>query len=174
MSTPGSTSTLRARTDRDDQTPIVVRVTLGLLRQGELALARAAAPRRRDFSDVRRALACTGPELRFARALLEGKTNLWLLRTDQRAFGGDFLVIDVSPPRLADRSALVLELKRGLPALRVGPTRHQVQNAEAAVDAAARVTGALLRGAPYEVVFGDPARLLALLCSPGRPGDQNI
>lgn len=143
--------------------PTVIRVTLALLRRGELALARAAAPRRADLGAVRRALACSGPELRFARALLGRKANLWLLRTDQRAFGGDFVVIDVSPPRVADRAALVLELKRGEQVRRAGATRHQVQNASAVLAAAARATGAISPGAPYEVLFGDPDALLALL-----------
>jgi hypothetical protein len=141
--------------------PKVVRLTLALLRRGELALARAAGPRRADLGAVRRALACNAPELRFARALLDRKANLWLLRTDQRAFGGDFVVIDVSPPRVTDRRALVLELKRGEQVRRVGATRHQVQNAAAVIAAAARATGAIAPDAPYDVLFGDPDGLFA-------------
>ncbi len=143
--------------------PIVVRLTLALLRQGELALARAAGPRRADLAATRRALVCSGPELRFARALLERKPNLWLLRADQRAFGGDFVVVDVSPPRLDARQALVLELKQGASVRRVGLTHHQLQRAGEVVAAAARASGALPADAPRELLVGDPDLLLALL-----------
>lgn len=143
--------------------PTVVRVTLALLRRGELALARELGPRRSELGAVRRAFACKAPELRFARALLDRKTNLWLLRTDQRSFGGDFVVIDVSPPRVADRTAQVLELKRGEQARQVGPNRHQLQNAAAVVAAAARATGAIAADASYEVLLGDPDELLEVL-----------
>lgn len=143
--------------------PLVVRLTLPLLRRGELALARVAATRRADVAVARRVLACAGPERRFARALLERKANLWLLRSDQRAFGGDFVVVDCSPARVEDRAALVLELKQGAPVARAGPSRHQVRNASAVVAAAARATGALRPDAPFEVLLGDPDALLARL-----------
>ncbi|MCO5165283.1 MAG: hypothetical protein M9894_02800 [Planctomycetes bacterium] len=143
--------------------PIVVRLTLPLLRRGDLALARAAGARRGDVAAVRRALACSGPERRFARALLERRTHLWLLRADQRAFAGDFVVVDLSPPRLERRAALVLELKQGASLVRAGSTRHQVQHAAAVVAAAARATGALAPAAPFEVLVGDPTALLAWL-----------
>src|SRR5690349_3063427 len=53
-------------------------------------------------------------ELAFARALLARRTNLWLYRTSQRAFAGDFIVVDVSSPpsRVDSRRAFVIELKR--------------------------------------------------------------
>lgn len=72
-------------------------------------------------------------------------------------------MIDLSPPRVEDRTALVLELKQGLPVRRVTGARHQVQRAAEAVAAVTRTTGALAPDAPYEVLFGDPGRLLALL-----------
>ncbi|MBS2016274.1 MAG: hypothetical protein JST00_25550 [Deltaproteobacteria bacterium] len=51
-------------------------------------------------------------ELAFARALAE-RTNLWLYRVNQRAFAGDFVVVDVSSPDLSRRPAVALDLKRG-------------------------------------------------------------
>lgn len=51
-------------------------------------------------------------ELAFARALAE-RTQLWLFRANQRAFAGDFLVVDVSSPSAEHRPAIVLDLKRG-------------------------------------------------------------
>src|SRR5579862_2589567 len=94
---------------------LVVRLTLPLLSRGELAVARAARASRTDMSRVRWALACSSRERRFARALLERRTNLWLFRTSQRAFGGDFLIVDASEPRIGSRPVLVLELKDGEP-----------------------------------------------------------
>jgi len=51
-------------------------------------------------------------ELAFARALAE-RTHLWLFRANQRAFAGDFVVVDVSSPSAEHRSAIVVDLKRG-------------------------------------------------------------
>lgn len=51
-------------------------------------------------------------ELEFARALAE-RTNLWLFRVNQRAFAGDFVVVDVSSPDVTKRPAIALDLKRG-------------------------------------------------------------
>jgi hypothetical protein len=141
----------------------VVRLTLALLRRGALALVRELDPPRKHVSPLRRAFACSGPEVRFARALLERHTNLWLLRTDQRAFSGDFVLIDLSSPRPEARATLVLELKCGEPARRVGAARHQVRNAALAVAAAARSTGAIPEDAPHDVWLGDAEALLVIL-----------
>jgi hypothetical protein len=51
-------------------------------------------------------------ELAFARALAE-RTQLWLFRANQRAFSGDFVVVDVSSPSADRRAAIVVDLKRG-------------------------------------------------------------
>jgi hypothetical protein len=51
-------------------------------------------------------------ELAFARALAE-RTQLWLFRANQRAFAGDFVVVDVSSPSAERRPAVVVDLKRG-------------------------------------------------------------
>ena len=145
--------------------PAISRLTLALLRRGDLTLARSLAPARRDLGATRRAFECSAPERRFAWALLERKTNLWLLRTDQRGFSGDFVVLDLSSPRLDDRPVLVLELKQGAALREVGPTRHQVQNAAAAVAAAARLTGAIAPDAAFRVLLGDPDALLEHLAA---------
>ena len=62
--------------------------------------------------DVASAFAFKDAELAFARALT-ARTNLWLWRVHQRAFSGDFVVVDVSPPSPALRPVLVVDLKRG-------------------------------------------------------------
>lgn len=58
-------------------------------------------------------------EVRFARALLARHTELWLYRTDQQAFAGDFLLVDMSAPDPAMRQLWALDLKLGAP-VRVG------------------------------------------------------
>lgn len=63
-------------------------------------------------AELTSAFAFKDGELEFARALAE-RTNLWLYRVNQRAFGGDFLVIDLSCPTPARRPAIALDLKRG-------------------------------------------------------------
>jgi hypothetical protein len=61
---------------------------------------------------LRGALEFKDAELDFARALCR-RSNLWIWRVDQRAYGGDFLVVDVSSPRIDHRPVLALDLKRG-------------------------------------------------------------
>ena len=104
-----------------------------------LRLPRAALARR-DAVDrlaatwqARKLFAFKCDELDFARALLARRTNLWLYRTSQRAFAGDFIVVDLSSPSAEARTVHLIELKRGEP-LRVGlPTSVQLRNAPAAL-----------------------------------------
>jgi len=74
-------------------------------------------------------------ELAFARALAE-RTNLWLYRVNQRAFAGDFVVVDVSCPTPALRPAIALDLKRG-GRLREGRQGIQMQRTDQAIAALA-------------------------------------
>ncbi len=62
---------------------------------------------------LREMFALSGPELGFARVMLERRRNLWLYRTNQRRYCGDFVAIDMSAPR--HRRAYALELKAGEP-----------------------------------------------------------
>ena len=147
--------------------PYVVRLTLPLLRRGELALARALGSPRAQLRVARRVLACRAHELRFARAVLSGATQLWLLRVDQRGAGGDFLMVDMSSPRPERRRVLVLELKLGARLRRRRTSTHQVRRAVAAVAAAARLTGVIPVEAPFEVWEGDPRAIAATLTGGG-------
>lgn len=54
-------------------------------------------------------------ELRFARRLLEARTQLWLFRSDQRRACADFVVVDMSAPEPGNRTAHVIEVKLGRP-----------------------------------------------------------
>jgi hypothetical protein len=96
----------------------------------------------------------------FARALLARHARLWLYRSNQRAFCGDFLVVDMSSPRPEGRRALVLELKRGAPLRHGGGGAGvQLRNAERAV----RGLGVDMLGESprWELVTGDGERMLA-------------
>jgi hypothetical protein len=101
------------------------------------------------------AFAFKNDEHAFARELLSRKSNLWLFRTNQRAFAGDFVVVDLSSPSPAGRCASVLDLKRGAP-LRIGGggAGIQLKNASLAIrELAAR--GTLAEGVPCELLTGD-------------------
>jgi hypothetical protein len=133
------------------------------------ALARRDAPARlagswRSWA----AFAFKCDELAFARALLERRSNLWLYRSSQRAFAGDFIVVDLSRPAARARSALVLELKRGQ-RLRIGaPTSVQLRNAPVALRELAG-TGVVAADCPLSAVTGDGAAILDFLGA-GRAG----
>jgi len=121
------------------------------LRLPRAALARRDAVVRLAEDDASRSnFALKSDELGFARALLERRSNFWLYRTSQRAFAGDFIVVDVSSPRRAARPVFALELKRGERVRHVGTTSIQLQNthdvvaalaADGVVDAAVRAIG---------------------------------
>jgi len=64
---------------------------------------------------ITHAFAFKDDELLFARALLAIQSRLWLYRTNQRAFAGDFVVVDLSSPVVARRPVYALDLKRGEP-----------------------------------------------------------
>ncbi len=105
-------------------------------------------------------------ERAFAAGLLRQKPNLWLFRCNQRAFCGDFVVVDMSSPDPERRRVWVVDLKQGAP-LRVGGggAGVQLQNAERAVAEVAARTGAVPRGAAFEAVVGDALGVLAYLAS---------
>ncbi|MDI3283863.1 hypothetical protein [Polyangium sp. 15x6] len=112
------------------------------------------------------AFAFKADEHAFARELLSRRTELWLFRANQRAFCGDFLAVDMSSPRRAERRAYVIELKRGMP-MRIGggAVGLQLQNATVAVRALARERGLLGDEAPCVTVSGDGAEIIGMFTS---------
>lgn len=80
-----------------------------------------------------------GPELAFARLLLERRRNLWLYRCNQRHFCGDFIAIDMSAPR--HRRTYALELKMNEP-VKVGAGGRQFAGLDGALAELAEVRGA--------------------------------
>jgi hypothetical protein len=110
------------------------------------------------------AFAFKNDEQGFARELLARKTEIWLFRSNQHAFCGDFVVVDVSSPSPARRRAFVLDLKHGAK-LRPGGggAGVQLRNASRVVRDVALATGALEAAAPFELLTGDAGLILAFL-----------
>ncbi|MFO0738305.1 MAG: hypothetical protein U0270_20600 [Labilithrix sp.] len=136
-----------------------------VLRIPRAALARRDAVQRLSATWQGRSLfAFKCDELEFARALLERRTNLWLYRTSQRAFAGDFLVVDVSSPpaQAGRRRVVVVELKRGDPLRVAQPTAVQLRNTPAAVRELAE-TGVVNEGCDVRAVIGDADAVLDYL-----------
>jgi hypothetical protein len=88
---------------------------------------------------LREMFALGEPEIAFARTLLDRRRNLWLYRTNQRHFCGDFLAIDMSPPR--DRTTYAIELKAGEP-VRLDVGGVQLAGLDAALAEVAHLRGA--------------------------------
>jgi hypothetical protein len=97
-------------------------------------------------------------ELDFARALAE-RTQLWVFRANQRAFAGDFVVVDVSSPRVDRRPAIVVDLKRG-GRLREGRRGIQMRRSDRAL-AALSERGVVGPSCISVHVFGDAREVLA-------------
>lgn len=143
-----------------------------LLRRDAVSVlvARSLRPTRTHAPIVVSSFAFKNDEREFAHALLQAKSHLWLFRSNQRAFSGDFVVVDVSSPARDRRRAFVIDLKQGAP-VRVGGggAGVQLKNAAHVVRDIARA-GALDEESPYELVTGDGAALLAFFGVGGRRG----
>ncbi len=101
-------------------------------------------------------------EKKFVAVLLEARRNLWLFRTHQAGYCGDFVVVDMSAPERSKRPAWVCDLKRGAKLQTGGGgAGNQLVNASKAIAAVAARTGALDIGANFERLVGDRACLLA-------------
>jgi hypothetical protein len=145
--------------------PLLLEIPRRALARRDLVPAlvyRALRPARTDMARVVECFALCDDELGFARALLDKRSQHHLFRSNQRAFCGDFVVVDVSSPEVARRRAVVLDLKQGAP-LRVGGggAGVQLRNADQAVRDLARSSGALGDEAPFEVLTGDTREVLA-------------
>jgi len=125
------------------------------------SILRAVRPASADTAFAVHAFAFKNDEQGFARALLARRTEIWLFRANQRAFCGDFLLVDMSSPATSRRYAFVLELKLGAP-LRVGGGGVQLRNAGRAVRDLSRMQGRLGDEPRFEVLTGDGAAILRL------------
>jgi len=92
-------------------------------------------------------------ERAFVKTVLARRSNLWLFRMNQRRFCGDFIAIDMSSSRRADRRAYVMELKMN-GRLVIGGAHLQVAQYPAAIEelVAREILDAR---SPVEVLHGD-------------------
>jgi hypothetical protein len=100
-------------------------------------------------------------ERAFVKTVLARRSNLWLFRTNQRRSCGDFIAIDMSPSRRADRRAYVMELKMG-ERLVIGGARLQCAQYRSAVDELV-AREVLEASSPVELLYGDGAVVLTHL-----------
>ena len=97
-------------------------------------------------------------ERAFVKTVLARRSNLWLFRTNQRRSCGDFVAIDMSSSRRADRRAYAMELKMG-ERLVIGGARLQCAQISFAVDEL--VAREILEdSSPVELLYGDGAAVL--------------
>lgn len=114
---------------------------------------------RRHFAAVWAGFAMSPAERAFARTLLEHRSSLWLYRTHQRCFAGDFLVVDMAPHCPADRKVWGVELKRRQP-LRMGRGGIQLSRVHAALTAVAQDGLIVSPEASVQALYGDSDAVL--------------
>jgi hypothetical protein len=129
-------------------------------------LARAIANEHRSVGRTTGACQIDRFEMRshertFVKTVLARRSNLWLYRTNQRRSCGDFIAIDMSPPRRAERRAYVMELKMG-ERLVVGGARLQCAKYGEAVDELV-AREVLDESSPVELLYGDGDAVLTRL-----------
>ena len=123
-----------------------------LLRSDTLRAVLARQVRRRDLPGAWAGFALSPAERRFALSLLERRPSLWLYRTHQRCFAGDFLVVDMASRVPEARSVWGVELKSSRPLSqgRGGVQLSRVHEALAAVAA----NDVVPRDTPVRVLCG--------------------
>jgi hypothetical protein len=123
---------------------------------------RLTGVRGRDGIALEHAFAFKADELAFARMLLDVQSRLWLYRTNQRAFAGDFIAVDVSSPVVTRRRAYAIELKRGVRAKVRDEAALQTRNA-ARVLADIAASGVVDAHRDLTIVTGDASAVIAVL-----------
>lgn len=149
--------------------PVTLHLPSSLLTQGfDLARLMSQDPRwnwaegfrlleRFDLHDRERA---------FCRTLFQRHTHLWVFRANQRAFCGDFVLVDMSTPQPARRRAYVVELKAGARlAVDDEGARHQLAHHPRALG---ELVAAGVLGPASRICFlwGDPAEVVGFLETP--------
>jgi hypothetical protein len=110
---------------------------------------------------LRERFAMRSHEQTFVKTVLARRTNLWLFRSNQRRSCGDFIAVDMSSPRRADRHARVMELKAGEPLVRGGARLQCAHYRSAVVELVER--GVIDPASPVELLYGDEASVLSYL-----------
>ena len=146
---------------------LTLRLTTRWVRESELSTLLGQLerrPRPECLRRLRRAFAFSPAERAFARRLVERKTQLWVYRTNQHAFAGDFVVVDMSPGAPELRGPVVVELKAGEQVRRTpGPAAIQLERSDQAVAEIAGRDGVIVPGVEYGVLAGDPVEVLEAL-----------
>jgi hypothetical protein len=117
---------------------------------------------RRDVGMTTHAFELTQAELWFARVLLSVQSQLWLYRTHQRTFAGDFVVIDVSSPEPSRRPVFAVELKHGERVRVHDGTPLQLRNAGLVITDIAS-TGIIARDQTPAMLTGGAAEVVSYL-----------
>ncbi|MCB9743097.1 MAG: hypothetical protein H6740_10895 [Alphaproteobacteria bacterium] len=101
----------------------------------------------------------------FAQRLLRERRNWWLWRCHQKAFAGDFLLVDLSEPRPQARRVIAVELKARAPLSPCGGVQlARVQEAVAELTE----TGVITKSPEILGISGDKDAVLGWLGA-GRP-----
>lgn len=122
-------------------------------------VSRAIRPRRADWARAVHTYAFKCDEHGFARELLGARTELWLYRCNQRAYCGDFVVVDVSCPWPELRQAWAIELKLRT-IFRVGVGGIQLRHVDSAREELVRA-GVLDPSRPISTVLGSAGDVLS-------------
>ncbi len=104
-------------------------------------------------------------EKRFARELLRRRRNIWLFRTNQRRFCGDFITVDMSAATLTFRKVHVIELKTG-EAVSHPPGGGQLQNSRLALEEIALRHGIIEPDCEATLIKGGEEAVLDFLGAP--------
>ncbi len=112
--------------------------------------------RREDIARLNGSFRFKNDEERFARELVERKSNLWIFRSNQQGFCGDFVVVDMSSPVPGQRRVYVIDLKqRARLKLGGGGVGNQFIHAAAAVRDIGERTGVVPPDATFYLLSGD-------------------
>lgn len=137
--------------------PIFLKLSRAALARRDIVrriVQRSRSVPRHAVAETTYAFAMTEDELSFARALLSVQSQLWLFRTHQRRFAGDFVVVNVSSPDPAHRPVFAVELKLGARVRVHDGTPLQLRNAGLVVTHIAR-TGVIADSCEPEMLTGD-------------------
>lgn len=100
----------------------------------------------------------------FAKTVLRIKQNLWVFRTHQQRYCGDFVIVDMSSPDPVLRPVYLLDLKAGAD-LKVGGGGAGIQfrNAPHAVEEIAKETQIIPDAPQFKLLSGDRRAILQFL-----------
>lgn len=103
-------------------------------------------------------------EKQFVKTVLSNKQNLWVFRTHQQRYCGDFVIVDMSSPDPELRPVVLLDLKSGASLKRGGGGAGiQFRNAGHAIQEIAVETQIIPKHTSFELLSGDRREILSYL-----------